>query len=673
MIKSILNVVFIFLININLALPQGLINCGASIVITSGANLLLKDANANYTNNISGTNGIINNEGIFLLEGNLINNTTNNIFLNQTNNGSIVFNGTSSIIGNTTNFANLTINGILTGHSSNMNVAGNWTSNGVFNHNNGKVTFNGNSLYTGNSVSTFYNVDIAPGKFLTIEGSNKTMKVQNKIYIKATDPHHMGQLVIADNSSKLTGTGGSDSVFVEVYDTLNNWNYQSMPIYNGNMGAMVLRYFFGKSYNEKSNQYIAITGYDSLQAGRGYALKFNATKLNEAKRLTTFTSPISKLHSGTITYPVTNTSEYGEGWNLVANPYPCSIDWGASQGWNNINIEPTIYMYDAVKKRYTTYNSFTQLSTNDGSRYIPPMQGLFIHCSVDGAWKMDNRVRVAYNQPFLKGEIEKPMPTFSKWISLIVIGNGSTDENIIGFSSDATSGFDRELDAYKLLSSEEIVPQINTKTLDENHVILSVNILPDSLIYNTIIPVDFTVGVAGTFTILAADFSNIDPSVNITLEDIKTNKIVDLRNRDYTFESNTVLNDSRFLLHFGNSALTVVRDKKIIDETQIKIYAYKNMINVQNNMTVEKGLIQVFDLQGKEIALKHLESNTLNQIEINITEGIYVVKVIADNNIITKKIYIRKYALQKKISNPDIEITKDLIDFIEDNSIKENK
>ena len=637
MYKIILVFILIFLTNVKLVLSQGIINNGASIVITSGTSVILKDANANYTNTASETNGVVDNEGVIYLDGNWIDNSSNNVFLNQTNNGLIIFNGTYTISGSTTNFASIIINGILTGDSSNMNVAGNWTNNGIFNHNNGNVTFDGNTTFSGSTTTTFNNVDVAPGKFLTIDGGGKIMRVANKIHIKATDAHNRGQLAIADNTSKLTGTGGNDSVYVEVYDTLNNWHYQSVPIYNGYMGAMVLRYYYGKRWDETTNTYTQVTGYDSLQVGRGYTLKFNSSLLNESKRLTTFVAPILKLHTGTITLAVTNTAGKGDGWNLVGNPYPSAIDWEASQGWNCKNIEPTIYLYDAVKKRYTTYNSITHTGTNGGNRYIPPMEGVFIHCSSKGQWSMDNRVRVTFNQPYLKGETQDDTQS----IHLIVDGNGYSDESIIAFTPNSTSGFDTEQDAYKLLSPEGTVAQINTKTLDTNNLKLSVNFLPMTLKNNVTVPVDFTVGVSGTYTISLNDFSSFDPSINITLEDMKkkSNTIIDMRTSTYTFESDSVSGETRFMLHFSNTQESV---REINLNNNINIFTDKKQIVVQNKShSADKMLITVYDMLGKQVASQQIQSNGEEHIDMNGKEqAIYFVKVSSINYSLTKKVCI---------------------------------
>ncbi len=556
---------------------------------------------------------------------------------------------TATMSSNDTVNGNLTINGSLQSTTQNLFIGGDFTNNGTFNHNNGKVIFNGASVYNGSSITTFNNVDIAPGKLFTIQGGGKTMRVLNKLILMASGPSNMAQLAIEDNDSQLTGAGGNDSVFVQIYDTLDNWHYVSAPIDSGYMGAMVYKYFYGKLYNETKNIYEWYNGKFPLVAGRGFTIKWNSSYINPntglpvrpSDRLVTIPAKISKLHTGTIAYPITYTSGFGDGWNLVGNPYPCSIDWEATEGWDNTNIEPTIYVYDAQHYRYATYNSNTHVGTNGGTRYIPSQQGLYIHCTDDAVWSMDNRVRIAYNQPFWKGaNTNQTNQLTENMFNIMISGNGYTDESMIGFKTDAGKGFDKNFDAYKLLSPEEIIPQINTTTLDGNNVKVAVNFLPQELINKSTVPLQFNVGQAGTFTITANN-GMFDPTVNVTLEDIRTGKMTDLRTSTYTFSSEAVSNDNRFLIHFGD-APTSIKESNLNE--MIKIYSNQNYIFIQNSLTNnEKGTITIFDMVGKEINSRELTPNSLISIEMNDEAGsIYLVRIVQGNKTFTKKLCITK-------------------------------
>ncbi len=579
------------------------------------------------------------------IEGNF----TNNGNFNH-NNGTVVFNGNGVISGSSnTSFNNVSITGTITGHSTNMNIAGNFTNTGTFNNNNGKVTFNGNTLYDGSSATVFNNVDVAAGKFLTIEGNSKTMRVSNKIRLLASGPSNMAQLVIKDNSSYLTGTGGSDSVIIQVYDTLNVWHYISAPIDSNYMGGMVYKYFFGKLFNETLNRYEWYDGKFPLIAGRGFMIKWNDTYVSPitglpvrpADRLITIPAKISQLHSGTITYPISKTTGFGDGWNLVGNPYPCSIDLDAAQGWLSTNIDPTTYVYDGRNLHYATYNSNLKLGSNGGTHYIPPQQGLYVHCTANGVWSMDNRVRVAYNVPFWKGNEENQSnPLMNRIFGLMISGNGYTDESMIGFDNLTTSGFDLDFDAYKLQSSEPIVPQINTTTMDGNNIQLAVNFLPMNYNQNAAVPLQFTVGQAGSFTISSKNIL-FDPSVKVTLEDTKTGKFTDLLLSSYTFSSDAVRNENRFIVHFGDIPTTL--DEKHMED-MIKVYSDKdNVVIINKSLSNEKGFVTVYDMLSKEVITHDLTPDSQIKIDMsNYAQSVYLVRIIYGNKTMTQKICINR-------------------------------
>ena len=90
---------------------QGLVNNGANIVVTSGANIYIDgDANGGYTNLNA---GLINSDGTISLEGDWTNNGSTDVYTSIDNTGATVFTGTTNQeIGGShkTVFENLTVN-----------------------------------------------------------------------------------------------------------------------------------------------------------------------------------------------------------------------------------------------------------------------------------------------------------------------------------------------------------------------------------------------------------------------------------------------------------------------------------------------------------------------------------------------------------------------------------
>jgi hypothetical protein len=109
------------------------------------------------------------------------------------------------------------------------------------------------------------------------------------------------------------------------------------------------------------------------------------------------------INTGSISVDLTRTPGTDEdfGANLLGNPYPSSIDWKSSSGWDRSDLELSsggydIYIWNDVAYNYGVYNS---ASTSDEgtlgvTRYIAPTQGFFVRAAQSGNLAMNNQVRV---------------------------------------------------------------------------------------------------------------------------------------------------------------------------------------------------------------------------------------------------------------------------------------
>lgn len=73
---------------------------------------------------------------------------------------------------------------------------------------------------------------------------------------------------------------------------------------------------------------------------------------------------------------------------------------------------------------------------------------------------------------------------------------------------------------------------------------------------------------------------------------------------------------------------------------EINIYSNRNIIyvDVTNNIT---GKITVYNIMGQEIAKKNFENASLNKIYINDSKAYFIVKVITDKNMNTRKVFVK--------------------------------
>ncbi|NPA45557.1 MAG: T9SS type A sorting domain-containing protein, partial [Chlorobi bacterium] len=122
---------------------------------------------------------------------------------------------------------------------------------------------------------------------------------------------------------------------------------------------------------------------------------------------------------------------------------------------------------------------------------------------------------------------------------------------------------------------------------------------------------------------------------SIYLKDNLLNKYIDLRKaKSYSTNINTGINNSRFSIVFKKETTTTISDL----ENQIDIFANGNdiIINANNNKIFG---ISIYDINGKLI--KQESINDSNIINMNSKTGIYFVKVISEDNIYTKKLFIK--------------------------------
>ena len=77
------------------------------------------------------------------------------------------------------------------------------------------------------------------------------------------------------------------------------------------------------------------------------------------------------------TQPYVDTSYVDEGWNLVGNPTPSTINWDAASGWTKTNMDGTIYVWDPADTvgGYKTWNGS---AGNLGSGLIAPFQAFWV-------------------------------------------------------------------------------------------------------------------------------------------------------------------------------------------------------------------------------------------------------------------------------------------------------
>ncbi|NOZ47604.1 MAG: T9SS type A sorting domain-containing protein, partial [Chlorobi bacterium] len=323
-----------------------------------------------------------------------------------------------------------------------------------------------------------------------------------------------------------------------------------------------------------------------------------------------------------VTFTSPNTFE---GYNLVGNPYPSAFDWEDDANVTKTNINDELWYRTAGT--FATYSGVSGFGTNGGQRYIPAGQGFWVKATAAGTFGVSNGARVHNDTTaFYKTDNNSPL------LSLTAVNGEYADETILAFMPGSEPGFDA-YDTEKMFATDDNYPQVWYQANDE---LVAVNVLPE-MEETMSFPLGFRAKIAGEYTINVTRFENIAENTKFTLEDLNTETIVNLSdNASYTFNSEIVDNNSRFVVHITKTSAT---NSSVLNENNIRIFAYLNKITIQN---AGDASIEVYNVLGKLVKKDVISSSEFHQISLNNATGYYFVKVITQNGIETQKVFIKQ-------------------------------
>ncbi len=561
---------------------------------------------------------------IFFKSGGTISNNLNFRVLS----GSILDLGSSVLDGSTATFNLISGGGIITSHISGIDTTGiadgsiqvggdrtyspgaNYTYNGISAQvtGTGLVTANNLTIDNTSGVTTSRLTTTVNGTLLINSGSQLTIDPSKRLTVNGTFTNNAGTtgLII---KSDATGTGSlianssGVSATVERYITGDRWHFISSPVSGAVSGMFTGKYL--QNFNESTNTYSDIISLsEPLTPMSGFALWGDAAGFTSQ-----YTGP---LNTGNLSINLSRSVSPGEGWNLVGNPYPCSIDWDDA-GWTKTNVNNAIYI--ERNGGWATY--INGVGTLQGTKWIAPGQGFMVNVATNpGTLGISNTVKLHRQTLFFKNT------NSDKMVRLEVSGNGYTDEAVVRFMSEVTPEFDGQYDALKLFGY-----------VDESAQIYTLGSTP--LAINSTVPGtnEVALGIranqAGVYTIAATEFEDIP---FLTLEDTKTGIYTDIVSKSYSFAFEPGENEVRFMLHFSSTSV------KETETASINIYSYQKTAYI-DMMHMDKGEIYIYNTAGQLILTVQAEKG-INEIALPET-GIYIVKVISKDNSLVKKVFIQ--------------------------------
>ena len=472
--------------------------------------------------------------------------------------------------------------------SNNIRIYGDFTNNGTIVTTGSTIIFEGAAIQSIRGTQTFNNIEINNSNGVEILSGQTSITGELTLVLGTFDTND--SLVLVSNSlgtaSILEINGSADIIgdveiqrYIDASST--NWHFFALPIQGGsfndwnddiittgiigsnypnwpsasNPWANIYRYDETITNNVDSGFYAPATMSESINDGEGFWTWCGDSISGTQPFMLDVKGPIFK---GDFNMPVTFTSSGNmddDGWNMVGNPYPSTIDWD-NVDWVKTNVDDALYIYDPENLQYASYVS--GVPNNGGSQYIASSQGFWVKTSANNpVLTAKEGVKTSVNTLFFKQSPSLPF-------NINVTKGQYTDQVSFNANGNATMNYDAHYDAYKVYSTSFDVPSICAISDDNNE--LSINSF--NINGSISIPIKVTSYYSG---LAQLNFNNVSELYDFNcayLEDTQTGVFIDIfSSTGYTFMLSNTTTTSRFILHLDK----VVADFNTIDTVYLSV------------------------------------------------------------------------------------------------------
>ena len=480
-----------------------------------------------------------------------------------------------------------------------INLKGDWDNSGTFIGTNDMVTFDGGDFFSVHEVSgntDWFNLTINKDFFGSeLRFISGTHNINNIFNIDAGAVSNTGASVVLISDAVRTaqmddiGSGSySGDMTVQRYISKSEQTFSSIasPVSGTTLATWKLNgvVFSGFSnsdfptfpwincyqYNETSHGSDKDAGWSAATDISNATGSDNTYKAHYVYMDTTVfnLSVTGTPTTGAVTVPLDYTNggdATQDGWNLIGNPYPCTIDFDAVYASNSGNIIDGYLVYSGEYGNYGWYDGATTgsgVGSGGATKDIPHSQGVWLQ-SINGTdLSVTEAHKVASSDPtFLKS-------TSPEFMRIYLTGNVNTfqDEALI-FPHQTYSNFYDAADLVKFTTmNPDNAPTLSTQSLD------GYDLAFNKIGVNSIsIPMTAKAGALaqGDYTLdfdIPLDFML---GACITLEDLHTGIITDLRSdTTYAYVSSDTTTLPRFILHLVKGFNTSVVDLACFGSTE---------------------------------------------------------------------------------------------------------
>ncbi|MET4083598.1 hypothetical protein ABIB40_003570 [Pedobacter sp. UYP30] len=271
-------------------------------------------------------------------------------------------------------------------------------------------------------------------------------------------------------------------------------------------------------------------------------------------------------YSPALTY--TNTGSTADGYNLVGNPYPSTIDV-TSTGITYTNLTPFINVLNPQTKVFNTYNRTTGVSTGNASKFIASGQGFFVQ-RLSGApaitfgegAKVDQQLLTNPTAPTLLMSTShfKQIDSKPQYLKMLFINQADStaqDDIVIEFNESGKEKFDGAEDASDMGGNGTTF----LSSYSSDNIKLAINDYP-AITKDTKIKLSVLSYLSGSFNLIATEVASLDKKYEALLIDnfkVDTIKLATQSTYGFSIDRSVpeTYRDGRFEVAFAETPLMV--------------------------------------------------------------------------------------------------------------------
>lgn len=502
----------------------------------------------------------------------------------------------------------------------------------------------GTPFPTGTPVVNGCSLTINTGIDVTVQ-SGVTLVITNAVTTNGT-------LTFENNSSlvQTTNVANTGSITYKRLTSVRRYDltYWSIPVTNSafrlntlSPGTLNDKYY---TYDDDLGWVVDFNGMEVMQVGLGYSVRAPQTFSLTAPE--PFTAEFKGIPNNGNIAPVVKPGRF----NLVGNPYPSAISATALYS-ANANLG-TIYLWThnilpaqtvpGDSKYYYGSDDFASFNLSGGAGGALlnglPFQGIiaagqgFIAEPKTATMNFNNSMRVnGSNTQFYKTDGSGDLERNRLWLKFSN-DQGAYKQMLVGYIEGATNNNDINYDAVSMESNT----YVDFYSINESQKLtIQGRALPFE---NTdVVPLGYRTTIAGEFTIAIDYADGFFDTQEVYLEDLATDKIINLRTQDYKFTTAIGTFANRFNLRYTSKTLGTGEFENL--ENTALVSVNNKVVKITSSKETIKE-VNVYNIGGQLLYTKNkVNSSELQISNLNSSDQVLLVKVTLENgHTLTKKI-----------------------------------